>query len=291
MDGRYSDFSYGWFIHLGPLLINPFFINFIYPFIQPTVGFLIKEAKDLWDRRFTSNDQHMTSTSSLIDYADIKSLDRFEIESAYPKIMSTIMICMTYGFGFPIMFPLTAVFLIIIYFVHKYIIVSFRRPPMYDDTLNKIFIYYIKYGALFYTFFSYWMLTNRQMFWNETSTKNYKDEQESANHFLLQWPSNYCFLLVFLLGLILAYIFMFEVVYDCFSVFWMRSAKVENMTIEKLPSFYKALDKKNLNLWIEEEEMVRKEFGYKKLYDETFRELKEERRLRREEAYYSIENS
>ena len=41
LDGRYSDFNYQWFMHMAPLLINPFFINFINPFIKPIVDFLL----------------------------------------------------------------------------------------------------------------------------------------------------------------------------------------------------------------------------------------------------------
>ena len=183
LDGQYSDFTKEWFVHLAPLFINPFFIAFIFPFIQTSVKYCQVWAKDLWDRRFTAANKHMTNCLTTEEYADIKSAEHFEINSQYPKIMTIIMVCMVYGFGLPVLFPLTLVFLCITYCAHKlFIVYWYRKPPMYDDTLNKICLYYIKYGALLYALISYWQLTNRQMFYNETIPKESKDEPEVSNH-------------------------------------------------------------------------------------------------------------
>ncbi len=147
---------------------------------------------------------------------------------------------------------------------------------MYDDTLNKLCIYYIKYGAFFYACIGYWMLTNRQMFYNETIPKRSKDEPETSNHFVFQKPNNYCFLIVILVVIIIGYMIIYEVFFDFFSLCWKRSMKEEHKQIEGLPHFYKSLNHNNLALWLEEEELIRRRLGYKKLFDQTYEALKSE---------------
>lgn len=97
--------------------------------------------------------------------------------------MNTVLVCMIYGFGMPILFPLTWCFLILTYIFHKiYLVKFYRPPPMYDNTLNSYFIYYVKYGGLFCTGIAYWFITNRQMFFNENSPIYQNGDPELVEH-------------------------------------------------------------------------------------------------------------
>lgn len=103
----------------------------------------------------------MTKCKSVYEIADVYSAPVFQLIDQYPKIMTTILVCMFYGFGMPIMFPLTFFFLLITYISQKLLVVFYyRMTPLQDDTLNREFIYYVKYGVVYFIGVSFWLLTN-----------------------------------------------------------------------------------------------------------------------------------
>ena len=53
---------------------------------------------------------------------------------------------------------------------------------MYDDTLNKISVHFLKWGAFIYLAIAYWMISNKQMFGNDLTPKDYQDQVDVYNH-------------------------------------------------------------------------------------------------------------
>lgn len=133
--------------------------SFMFPFVSTLNKYLLMKVKILWDSRCNLK---TTWTWTVFELAEKRSAPIFEINSQYPKIMSVILVCMLYGLLMPLMFVFVFIFLVLTYTFHKLWIVYFYwKPPLYDNTLNRFFIYYVKYGALFYIMFSFWILTNR----------------------------------------------------------------------------------------------------------------------------------
>ena len=62
---------------------------------------------------------------------------------------------------------------------------SYRRPPMLDETLNKLTIKILLYAPLLYCTFGFWMLDNVQTFDNKVGIKQNMDDHYQTNHNIL----------------------------------------------------------------------------------------------------------
>lgn len=141
------------------MYINAMLLSLVFPFFPTFKKYLMMKLTIFWDSKC---DLKWTKTWTVFELAEKWSSPVFEINGQYPKIMTVILVCMLYGLLMPLMFVIVFVFLVLTYIFHKILIVYFYwKPPLYDNTLNWYFIYYVKYGALFYIMFSFWILTNR----------------------------------------------------------------------------------------------------------------------------------
>lgn len=166
IDGFYADFNGKWYTHVAPIFITPMIIRCLVLPIVSIFKISMKKLLILYDKRgklfpkiygeppVNSGDDHTgvyTMQKLNLQFANIHSGKDFELSDPYPKVLTAVMICMMFGLGLPILFPLTLVYLVVIYFTFKIMAVYwFRRPPLFDDTLSKIFMYNIKYSALLF---------------------------------------------------------------------------------------------------------------------------------------------
>jgi len=94
-----------------------------------------------------------------------------------------------YSFGMPLINVLNIISLILGYILEKILVAwYFRKPALYDDTLNSNTVYYMKWSSLLYGGFAYWMITNRQMFENKPVIKDYQMEHLNYEHSLFELP-------------------------------------------------------------------------------------------------------
>lgn len=55
----------------------------------------------------------------------------------YAALLNIVFVTMMYGFGIPILFPIGALAIIILYLVEKTMLYyAYRLPPMYDERLS-----------------------------------------------------------------------------------------------------------------------------------------------------------
>lgn len=88
--------------------------------------------------------------------------------------MLLVFMSAMYSFGMPVINILNIISLILGYLIEKIIVAwYFRKPPLYDDTLNRNTVYYMKWASLIYCAFAYWMITNKQIFENMPVVKDY----------------------------------------------------------------------------------------------------------------------
>lgn len=129
------------------------------------------------------------------------------------------------------------------------------------------------------------------MFENYVLAKDFQDELEKHGHSIFYIPRDHRFLLLIFFFAIVAYIWFYEITYDCFNIFFSSSVKDEITQVEGLKSFYNAISNKNLQHWIHEESLVRNEFNYKKLFDSTYERLLKEQALRGLSKNYNVDDT
>jgi hypothetical protein len=82
--------------------------------------------------------------------------------------MNIVFITMMFGAGLPILFPIAAASLSVLFCLEKYMLYYvYKQPPTYDEKLNNSVIYNLSFAPLFLLGFGYWMLSNHQIISND----------------------------------------------------------------------------------------------------------------------------
>lgn len=78
---------------------------------------------------------------------------------------------MMYGFGLPILFPITCLAFGVMY-VHQKICMYYwyRLPRTYSKDLNEFVLLNLAISPVFYLIFGYWMASNKQLLSNDHLT-------------------------------------------------------------------------------------------------------------------------
>jgi hypothetical protein len=70
-----------------------------------------------------------------------------------------------YGVAIPILFPIAAFAMFNYYIVDRFLLTYYyRKPPIYDDKLNRAALSAMIYSPLLMLFFGYWCMGNMQLF-------------------------------------------------------------------------------------------------------------------------------
>ena len=300
-DGHYTDFSCGWYLHVAPIFLFSMFLKMIIPLIKFISIYTIRKLLILFDKRGscwqaikgrpadeikvkkpTSTDV-FTSKEHNNEYVDLHSGTNFKISSPFAKVMWMVFMWFMFGLGQPIMFPWTLIFIAAMYCFNKLLVVYwFRKPPKFNDSLAQIFVSCIKYGALLYCAFSFWVLTNRQMFDNEVHPIETQEATILAEHSIWSYKFDQTIILFALFIILIIYMFLYDTIFDVLGLYKSSSVDESKMEKENLHNFYQSLSNKNLNYIIDEEKLIREKYGKKKLFDATYNNLIKEHELRME---------
>lgn len=189
-------------------------IQLIFPIQNLIPDIAIQQGLAWLDRRFTNPKLYKTNCRTAVLYAELNSGAEHLLFEKYPRLVNIVMVSMMYAFGLPIFLIITFFCLIISYIVDKIIVAYYhRKPPLYDDTLNLTSVHFLKWGAVIYTMIGYWMISNRQMFENNLTPKEYQDQIAEYNHYPSDDPT-YNFQLVIKWYAIILFLAM--LIYDVF---------------------------------------------------------------------------
>jgi len=76
-----------------------------------------------------------------------------------------IFVAFLYGVGIPMLFPIAALNLVVIYLMETYhMAYTYQKPPVLDDKLTKNAVSILRMGPLLFLCNGYWMLNNQQIF-------------------------------------------------------------------------------------------------------------------------------
>lgn len=79
----------------------------------------------------------------------------------YSSILTQIYISFTYGLFIPVLFPIAAFGIFNMYMVEKFaLLYYYRKPPMYDDKLQKDAIKLMRNAPVGMFLLGYWALGN-----------------------------------------------------------------------------------------------------------------------------------
>ena len=152
---------------IGNTLVGTMIFTMIFPVMEAFGFWSLRLLFQILDRGF-SRDPYDTKKTSIQGYINCYSGPVYLMHFKYGSLMNIVFVCMTYGFGIPILFPIGACAILILYLVEKTMLYyAYRLPPMYDERLSQSVLNKLFYAPLFFLGFGYWMASNKQMLSNE----------------------------------------------------------------------------------------------------------------------------
>ena len=181
--GKLGDFNTFWFSDIGKTLVGAMLFNVYWPVLEAFVWFGYRLAFRMLDRRFKSCNDEVTHKTTIQQYVEIYSGPVFFIHYKYSSILNITFVTMMYGVGLPVLFPIAALSMAVLYLVEKYMIFYvYRQPPMYDQQLNNNVLTLMTYAPLMLLAFGYWMLSSRQLLSNDVQYVEVPNQIPLTNH-------------------------------------------------------------------------------------------------------------
>lgn len=165
--GIESDFDKTWFKVIGNTITGTMIFSAVFPLMEAFGFFSLRLLFRILDRGF-SLDKYITKKTSMQSYINTYSGPQYLMHFKYSAMLNIIFVTMTYGYGIPILFPIAAVGILVLYFVEKTMLYyAYRLPPMYDERLSQSVLNLLGKAPLIFLGFGYWMASNKQMLSND----------------------------------------------------------------------------------------------------------------------------
>lgn len=273
--GQYSDFNSGWFRQVGNIIVGSMAFNVYYPIIEAVGYYLMRLGFRILDRKGFSCDDRKTKSSSVQSYMDVVDGPIYYIHYKYSSILNITFVTFMYGFGMPILFPIAAISLLVLYLVEKILLFyAYRLPPMYDEHLSQNVLNKLQFAPILFCLFGYWMVSNLQLMSNEhlnnkaqSSSSNITDHTMGTVFSGLGWEGlNWPFLALFVFLSLYWYVGdgVLFLLYKCFP--WLEIGDVD--LDEEIGEYWESLDAEDRQWSLKEEENNRDALNMKLLTDE-----------------------
>ena len=135
--------------------------NIYWPVMEFFAFYGMRFVFRLLDKSFKIG-SNSTKKTTIQQYIELYSGPVFFIHYKYSSILNIVFVTMMYGIGLPILFPIAAGSLFVLYMMEKIMIhFSYRAPPMYDEKLNNNVLTVLTYAPLLFLSFGHWMLSSK----------------------------------------------------------------------------------------------------------------------------------
>ena len=157
--GEFKDLNPEWFYMVGVTISFYMILNVFTPHIAVYIVFLIKIIQRCCDKCCSKN--KLSSILTKEEYFDLYVGPEFSIGARYAQILTTIMVTMTLASGMPILYFCSFLFLLITYWIDKFMILRFyRTPPQMDLYISRMFTFYLYVGIMVHLCFGIWIYGN-----------------------------------------------------------------------------------------------------------------------------------
>lgn len=132
LDGQFPDFTFEWYIDIGPALIQTMFIAAIFPIIEFGYGYPMK----WFFRRLDKGKDPSGNTTKKVtiqQYVNLFAGPDHLLHFKYSSVMNVTFVTFMYGLALPLLFPIALLAFFVLYVTEKLTITYYyKKPPMYD---------------------------------------------------------------------------------------------------------------------------------------------------------------
>lgn len=116
----------------------------------------IRFIKRLLDRSCSSN-KYKTKAKTILSYIQKHSGPEFLIHIKYVTVINSVFMSMIFGFGMPLLFPVTVVSLAVRYVCEVGMLYySYKAPPSYDRKISDFVYSILSFAPVGFLAFGYW---------------------------------------------------------------------------------------------------------------------------------------
>ena len=260
--GPYTDFTSEWYRDVGGIIVKAMVISAIMPLVEIVMFWCLRNGLRWLDRSFTK-DVFKSKKKSIQLYIDTYSGPEYTIHFRYSTIMNTTFVCLMYGTALPILFPIALFSFFMLYTVERLqVCYWYKQPPAFDEKMTMNTLRMLLWAPIIYMMFSYWVLSNNQMFDNVVFKYANANDLVLSGHLLirelatLRLDQSIPCLVMFLLT---AFLVPFSSIFTAIVEFFKPDAFKLNLNIdENLGNYFEALEQDDKNQMIVEEENLRK---------------------------------
>jgi len=177
------------------------FIKSLLPWINALNIFSVSWCKKRKDSGSTAN--HFipsTKCPTVQQFINMHSGPELKLDLQYSYIFLMVFTTFTYGIALPLLFPICAFGMFNLYVSEKLqFAYLYRKPPSYGGELNLGALDLLAKCPFFLLFFGYWILGNRQEFFNAASEKVHASDNTDPGHKLFMYKEGPDYTMIFLI--------------------------------------------------------------------------------------------
>jgi hypothetical protein len=261
-NGPFYDYLPLWYTAVGYKLTQTMIINSIFPVIEFGIAYSKLWVFRKMDRSWGS-DTYKTKKTNMQTYVDIYSGPEYMIHFKYSGIMNVTFVTMMYGLGVPILFPIAAFTYFMLYSIERLTTSYFYQlPPTFDDQMTKNALGNLRWAAVFYLFFGYWMLSSKVIFQNfyhlipDSTTKMFSGHTFSKITVDQAAP-------LLLMGVCVAIIIIMQSFFKKTLKKWGFTFGGSKINVdENLPKFFDSIRLRDADWLIQENKNLKDEYGF-----------------------------
>lgn len=222
-NGKYHDFTAGWYKNVGKTLTLTLFINIFSPHVSYLFMPLIKIFMRYYDRSFQSSDTLKQGD----DGVNTKQCFQDELEELYTgdqiaghnvyALNYTYLWCvLMFSTGMPLLYPFAFTFYIILFLVYKFLLIHYyQKTTQFNHELPMMATQYIKVGIILHIVFSALMVTQTGIIPPEHNEEEDQDDDSFSHNLKLRfWSTPHgTIYALFLIGLLIFIIFKNTILY------------------------------------------------------------------------------
>ena len=178
--------------HIGSTIHQTMFIKSLLPWIKALIFFSVSWCKKRKDSGSTAS--HFipsTKCPTVQQFINMHSGPELKLDLQYSYIFLMVFTTFTYGIALPLLFPICAFGMFNLYVTEKLqFAYLYRKPPNYGGELNLGALDLLAKSPFFLICFGYWILGNRQEFFNAAEEKIHSSDITDPTHDMFMYKKD-----------------------------------------------------------------------------------------------------
>ena len=194
----------------------------------------------------------------------------YALHFKYAGMLNVIFVTYTYGIAIPLLFPAAFIYFAVSNIVERLALAySYRKPPMFDDQLNRAALSYLKLAPLIMMLFGYWCLGNNQIFGDLVSGRLQKTDPVITNHSGIDIsPRKLSFVLLLMSGALMIFLIFTGILKKMLIACRIMSEDPDIEVDEGLGTYAQSLNEASRKVWLIEQKHLKDLVGCQTITEE-----------------------